>query len=95
MGCLLLFFLFNREQHNVAEFGRQGVVPCLHVHSKRKHSISDRMVVSTHLKARTGAPTWKSCEMSDASTQTDLVRKDTFIHVVGCTKCLKLLLVMR
>lgn len=46
---------------------------------------SDFMVVGTCQRAKTG----KSPEMSDAFTQTELVRKETLIQVVGCSEYLE------
>lgn len=48
--------------------------------------ISDCMVVGTCQRAKTG----KFLEIdSDAFAQTELVRKETFIQVVGCTEYLE------
>jgi len=44
-------------------------------------------MVGTNLRAKTRVPTEKTPVMSDASTQTELVRKETPVQVVGCSEC--------
>ncbi|GAB0207669.1 mitochondrial enolase superfamily member 1 [Grus japonensis] len=44
--------------------------------------------MGTRLRAKTSVPTENiSPEMSDASTQTEVVRKETSVQAVGCSKC--------
>lgn len=45
------------------------------------------VVVVSHLSAKTSVHTRKSPEMPDVVTQIELVRKETSIQMVGCTKC--------
>jgi len=44
-------------------------------------------MVGTHLRARTRAPTAGTPVMSDASTQTELVTKETSVQAAGCSEC--------
>lgn len=53
--------------------------------------ISAVIVVVSHLSAKTSVYTGKSPEMLDAVIQTELVRKETSVQMVGCTKCFELL----
>lgn len=45
------------------------------------------VVVVSHLSAKTSVHTRKSPEVPDVVTQIELVRKETSIQMVGCTKC--------
>ena len=44
-------------------------------------------MVGTCLRVTTSVSTEKAPEMSDASTQTELVRKETSVQTVGCNEC--------
>ena len=44
-------------------------------------------MVGPHLRAETSVCTDKAPEMPYASTQTQLVRKETSVQTVGCNKC--------
>ena len=44
-------------------------------------------MVSTLLRVKTSVSTEEAPEMSDASTQTELVRKETSVETVGCNEC--------
>ncbi|PKU30634.1 28s ribosomal protein mitochondrial [Limosa lapponica baueri] len=44
-------------------------------------------MVDTHLRAKTSGSTEKAPVMSNASTQTELVRKETPVQMVGCNEC--------
>ena len=44
-------------------------------------------MVGTCLRVKTSVSTEKAPEMSDASTQTELVRKETSVQTVGCNEC--------
>lgn len=48
--------------------------------------ISVSTEVGTHLKVKTSAPTRKSSEIPDISTQTELVRKETLVKAVDCNR---------
>ena len=43
--------------------------------------------MGTHLRVKTSVSTEKAPEMSDASTQMKLVRKETSVQTVGCNEC--------
>ena len=44
-------------------------------------------MVSTPLRVKTSVSTEKAPEMSDASTQKELLRKETSVQMVGCNEC--------
>ena len=44
-------------------------------------------MVDTRFRVKTSVSTEKAPEMSDASTQMELVRKETSVQTVGCNKC--------
>ena len=44
-------------------------------------------MVGTHLRVKTSVSTEKAPEMSDASSQMELVRKETSVQTVGCNEC--------
>ena len=44
-------------------------------------------MVGTRLRAKTSIPMEKAPEISDASTQMELVRKVASVQVVGCNEC--------
>ncbi|PKU36965.1 rna-directed dna polymerase from mobile element jockey-like [Limosa lapponica baueri] len=48
--------------------------------------VSDKMV-GTRLRAKSSTPTEKGPRMCDASTQTELVKRETSVQVVGCNEC--------
>ena len=44
-------------------------------------------MVGTHLGVKTSVSTKKAPEISDASTQMELVGKETSVQMVGCNQC--------
>lgn len=60
------------EQHSVVQSGLYTLLASLQ--PGEEFLISDSVMVDTHLRAETDASTWKSPEMSDASTEMELVR---------------------